>query len=90
MPGVTTDEEWKLNEDDVEKMQTNDSQHSPEVDVVPNAYLNQMMKFENMKKGRGTDESDKEKATHVFLHLQVGETQGGNAGNLRPCIVTVD
>ena len=61
---------------DDENLQTIDFQHSPNAIVEPNAYLNQMIKFENMKKGRGTYESDKEEATHVFLHLQVGETQG--------------
>ena len=64
----TTDEEWKLNEDDDENMQTTDSQHSPNMNVVPNAYLNQMIKFENMKKVGGTYESDKKRATHAFIH----------------------
>ena len=53
MPGVTTYEEWKLNEDDEKYMQTTDSQHSPNVNVVPNAYLNQMTEFEGMKKVGG-------------------------------------
>ena len=30
-------------------------------------HLNQVIKFEDMKKGRGTYESDKEKATHAFI-----------------------
>ena len=47
-------------------MQTTDFLHSPNAIVEPNAYLNQMIKFEDMKKVRDTYESDKKKATHAF------------------------
>ena len=66
MPGVTTDEEWRLNEDDGKYLQTIDSQHSPNVNVVPNAYLNQTTEFEDMKKVGGTYESDKKMTTHAL------------------------
>ena len=80
MPGVITDEEWKLNEDDDENMQTTDYQHSPHMNVVPNTYLNQMIKFEDMKKVGCTYESDKKTATHAFILTsrmvkQMDETQ---------------
>ena len=33
----------------------------------PNAYLNQMIEFENMKKVGGTYESDKKMTTHAVI-----------------------
>ena len=66
-PGFTTDEELKLTEEDDEKLQTIYSQHSPNVSERLNAYLNQMIEFENMKKVGGTYVSDKKMKTHAFI-----------------------
>ena len=44
-----------------------DSKHSPNVNVVPNAYLNQKIEFEDMKKVGGTYESDKKETSHALI-----------------------
>ena len=83
------DEEWKLNEDDVERQETSYSQHSPNMNVVPNTYLNQVIKFENMKKVGGTYESEKKKTTHALIFTSWMEKAWMKCRYLRPCTVTV-
>ena len=66
MPVITTDEEWKFNDDDDENMQTTDFLHSPNEIVEPNAYLNQMISSEDTKKVRDTYSLDKKNAAHTL------------------------
>ena len=70
MPGVTTDKEWKFNENDDENLQPSNFQYLPNVIVIPNTYLYQMINFEDMKKARDTyGVGQKECDTHFHLHL---------------------
>ena len=77
MPGVTTDEELKLADEDDEKLQTIHSQHSPNENEGPNAYLNQMDRIrEHEEGGRYLRVGQKEDDTRFYLHLQDEEAYG--------------
>ena len=56
MRGATTEEELRLNDEHDERLQTIYSQHSPNENEGPIAYLNQMLKFEKTKNVGGTYE----------------------------------